>query len=91
MGWGMTTRGIEGNPLPAETVAARVTKVSVIMVAVGMPLFSSWIESRTLPDVQPPQSPTPLTTASNFADSFSAKSVGLLDLRTRITLANLYL
>jgi len=67
MGWVTTTRGISAKPFAFAVVFRSAEKLVVQIVVVGSPLFSNskalWIHQSE----QPPQSPVPMTTASQVA------------------------
>jgi len=67
MGWGPILNGYLGRPIAFAMASPVWVKAEVQITAAGMPCRSKVMPSDTLPDEQPPQSPTPVTTMSHLA------------------------
>lgn len=70
----MGMMGTSGIPRFLAVVRPDSKNISVTMVAVGIPRFSSEMASSTLPDVQDPHPPTAVTTRSALLASSSMSS-----------------
>ena len=89
-GWATTTNGSSSKFMASLMDVASLTKLDVATSTVGLPRSSNRIASSILPEVQDPQSATPVTTKSaSLAISSNISSVAALEaagLVFRITL-----
>jgi hypothetical protein len=68
-----------GIPSASVSTLANTMNSEVQMVTVGVPRFSSSMESRTLHEVHAPQSPCAVITMPHLEESSSSKSCGALE------------